>query len=278
MAGKYRGRKPVSRKPKGKYVKKKKVKMVPRKPIAYSAEVFQLRLGEINQSLAVLSGSSSNGPKNSVILLPAGIHHGTTCTTSEGITHNLHSNWLKPVYQFSSKCRLDFSGLADHADTYKGLKFRVMYGVMKIAPDKYNATVSSLSGFEAAVLAELKKELYESEISSDYLEYTRKNRNIRIDGKFDVKPNLMASPSLNHVGVTATTPTYAPVRCFTIRHPVPKMKCRVSTLTHGVSPQITQPLLNHLWTPWVLIMGDQLTANTGHVNVSHTSRMYFTDV
>ena len=251
MAGKYRGRKPVSRRPKGKkVVRKKKVKMVPRKPIAYSAEVFQLRLGEVNQSLAVLSGSSSNGPKNSIILLPAGVHHGTTCTTSEGITHNIHSNWLKPVYGWSSKVRLDFSGLAEHVDTFKGMKFRVIYGMCLIAPDKYNATTSSLSGFEAAVLSELKKELYESEISSDYLEYTRKNRNIRIDGKFDVKPNLNSAPARRFDDPAAhTTQSYAPPRCFTIRHPVPKMKCRVSTLTHGVSPQITQPILNHLWTP-----------------------------
>lgn len=277
MAGKYRGRKPVSRRPKGKKVVRKKVKMVPRKPIAYSAEVFQLRLGQVDQQLSVMAGSATNGPKNSVILIGAGIHHTTTCCTSEGATHNVLSNWIKPVYGWSSKCRLDFSGLAEHADTYKGMKFRVMYGICKITPDKYNASTSSLSAFEASVLAELKKELYESEISSDYLEYTRKNRNIRIDGKFDVKPNLNSAPSEPHL-TSMHNVIYAPPKCFTIRHPIPKMKCRVKTISHGTSPVITQPVLDHVWTPWVLVMSDQLTANTGHVNVSHTSRMYFTDV
>ena len=281
MAGKYRGRKPVGRRPPAKKRKfiKKKPRFVPRKPIAMGVETYQFRLGSQSATLTSNSSSADNGPKNSLICLPAGFNSATTCVDSNGESYTVQGNFIKPVYAYTMKCKVDFSGIVHHADNVSGLNLRCHHGLVKVTANSETvAGWSNQSSFQAAILALIKEHLYESSISSDYLEYTKKNRHIKVNGSFDVVPDrrrMIRMDMLETAGTgklnSVNTP---PPKCFTINLPTPKMKTRVAKT--GDSAKF--PILENLWLPWVLFTCDQLTSNSGHFNVHYSSRMYFTDV
>lgn len=283
MAGKYRGRKPVGRRPpakRRKFVKKKKPRFVPKKPIAMGVECYQFRLSTQSTTLSANTGSVVNGPANSEICLPAGFSANTVCTDSNGTLYNISGSWLKPVYNYTTKVKVDFSGIVKHADNVSGLNLRCHHGLIKMTAVKAieGSGWGSQANFQTEVLKLIKENLYESNISADYLDYSQKNRNVKVIKSFDVVPDRrrmirmdMLEDSSTGSLTSVNTP---PPKCFTIHHPCPRMKTRVAK----TSDSAAFPVLENLWIPWVMLTCSQLTTNSGHFNVDYSSRMYFTDV
>lgn len=245
--------------------------------VPYSTEKYQMRLGSQSVAVAHQAGSATNGPANSMILLPVGFNEHTTFTDSDGHNYSVNGSWLKPLF-WSTKVRISFDHIIPtHAESNKGFIVRMYHGLLKNTCDKMGGTHTTQANLSASVLTELKKELYESDISADFLDYSKKNRNLQILGKWVVKPNRN-----QQIRMIATAPTpgasavsqYSapPPVCYTIKHKVPPLKQRVTTdTTHDY------PAMIHTWVPWILVCCDQLNTHTGTITAEHSGRMYFTD-
>jgi hypothetical protein len=237
-------------------------------------EVFQLWVEGVNRNLIANAGSLTAGPKNSQLILPAGFDQHTVCIDGNGNTKADIAAFIKPVYGWTTKLRISFNHISKHLTT--GCICRVHHGVMKIAPDKFNASTATYADFEAAVLVQLKKELFSSEIAADYLTYAQKNRNIRVNGSFVVRPSRDHMIRDDHSLATANeqlSMSFPPPRCYTINHPVPKMKTRIT----GPALNMAPPLLTNLWVPWTMVSCERLESDSGYFLIENSSKMYFTD-
>lgn len=256
---------------------------VPKKPISHGTECYQLRLAKQSLTLTANTGSTLNGPKNSVILPCSAFSQHTTCVDSNGTAYTVLGNYIKFVYDWSTKIRCSFQNITNHADNKMGLLLRCHHGVVKIPVSKRVAGTGFASQlkFEEEVLKILKEQLFESNVTSDFLEYTVKNRNIIVNSSFDVRPyrnNMIRVDSLVHTNTvpsttdTISSATFPPPRCYKVKHPTPKQKTRL-----GFSSDHSFPLPENLWIPWVMFTSDQLTSNSGYFDIDYSSRAYFTD-
>ena len=280
MAGKYR-RKPVGRKPpakKRKFVRKKKPMYKPKKPISLGTEVYQMRLATQTDTISAHSGSESLGPKNSLIVLPSWFNSASTCVDSEGATYTVQGNWVKPCYSFTSKLRISFANIANHADNKAGLNLRCYHGVLNLTENKLtdNSAPLSQAAFQTTCLLACKEELFNSNLTADPLDYEKRNRNVRVLGSFDVVPDrrrmIRMDVKEDSTSGELESINVPPPKTYTIRHMCPKMKTRVEK-----AQDHSFPCPSNLWIPWVMIASPQLTTNSGHFDLEYSSRMYFTD-
>lgn len=257
-------------------------RVVPRKPISAGTECYQMRLAKQTSTLTNNAASQAGGPKNSLLLQPAGFHGSTTITDGDGNPYSILGNFIKPVYGWITKVRVSFQNIASHADNKMGLVLRLHHGVVKVAMNKTAFSFSGHSAFASAASGEVLRQLYDSNITSDFLDYTKKNRDVKINGSFIVKPNRSNMIRTDYLAVTNTVPSTTdtiksynapPPKEYVIHHPVPKMKTRIQK--DGTAPHFPMPL--HLWMPFTILTCDQLTGNSGHFDVEHSSRLYFTD-
>lgn len=262
----------------------RKTRKVNRRPISYGTEIYQFRLATQSTTLSQNAGSGILGPKNSVILLPAFFSQHTTSCDSNGTAYLPSGSWLKPVYSFTTKVRVSFENITNHADNKAGLNLRCIHGMIKVPISKAAAGSGwgSQALFEAQVLTVIKENLYESNVVSDPLEYSQKNRNVHIAGRFDVKPNrnnMIRVDSLVHTNAvpsttdTISSATYPPPKVYTIKHVTPPNKTRLAFTADSAK----FPVPEQLWLPFTMFACPQLTSNSGHFNIDHSSRMYYTD-
>lgn len=264
----------------------RKKRFVPKKPISVGTEIFQFRLATQSSTVAYQAASESDGPKNSKILMPAGFSQHTTCVDSDNANYTLHGHFLKPVYDYVTKLRVSFKNIAHHSDNQAGLNLRVYHGYIKMSENKITSgsVPSSQAAFESTCLSAIKQELFKSNVTSDPLEFERKNRNVVVLGSFDVRPDRRRMIRMDGItSVTTVTPpgtetgsfksyNVPPPKVYTIKHMTPKMKTRIEKAADH-----SFPCLTNLWIPWVMLASPQLTSNSGHFDVEHSSRMYFTD-
>lgn len=260
----------------------RKKRFVPKNPISAGTEVYQCRLAKQTSALSASAGSQASGPKNSLLLQPAMFHSASTIVDSNGHQFSILGTFIKPVYGWTTKVRISFSNIANHADNKAGLLLRLHHGVVKVAMNKTAFAFSNHAAFASAAVGEANRQLFDSNVTSDFLEYVKQNRDVQVNGSWIVKPNrnnMIRVDSLVHTNtVPSTTDTISsyntpPPKTYTINHPVPKMKTRIQK--DGTSPHFPMP--TYLWQPFVLLTCDQLTANSGHFDVEHSSRLYFTD-
>lgn len=261
----------------------RKKRYVARKPISVGTEVYQIRLASQSANLVAVSGSTTNGPANSLIMLPAFFSQHSTCVDSNGTAYTPTGNWIKPVYSHTTKLRVSFDQITNHDDNKGGLNLRIIHGFVKIPTSKAvsGAGWASQAAFETEVLKIIKENLFESNVVSDFLEYSQKNRNVHIAGRFDVKPNrtnMIRVDSLVHTNAvpsttdTISSATYPPPKCYTIKHVLPPNKTRLAFASDH-----SFPLPENMYLPFVMASCAQLTGNSGSFKCEHSSRMYFTD-
>lgn len=230
-----------------------------RAALQYNVEMHQWSLEGYQTSMSHNGASAVLGPKNTKIFLPAGFHEDTLNQAANGV-------WMCPKF-LKSKLTVSFDNLAVHADTH-GLTARLYHGRVKITLAKVGAgaTMNNQAAFAAECLTIIKRELFDSEYSSDFLDFKQKNRNIKIDGKWNIVPN---QNQIAH----ASGSWVAPMKHYNVQHVVPKIKTRVElgTLDH-------KPLLMNLWIPFIAVSCDTLTANTGTLDIGHSSKLYYTDM
>lgn len=283
------GKRTYYKKKKGKWVaqkkRRKKPLYKPKKPLSRGTEVIKLTVPpQAAVSLSNNTASAVNGPKNSQIFLSSLWSQHTTFKDSNDADYTPKGAWVKMVYGSKSKFRITFNTLAHHTDNHGGLNLMCHHGICKVPMEKSNSghSYATAAEFETAVLVLLKKELYNSGITSDFLNYEKQNRNIQIKNSFRIRPSrndmLMQDGIMTTATVPSTTDTFKsaafpPPRLITINHSVPKAKTKLAR--HQGQNYATLPV--NLWIPFTLFTCEQLTANSGHYSIEYSSRSYFTD-
>jgi hypothetical protein len=195
----------------------------------------------------------------------------------ENLAVPFNGNWLCPKW-LTSKFRLSFDRIIpDHADSAKGFNLWMYTGVIKTTGEKSGADVSSYANWTADILTTVGSQLVDSDFDSDYLEFTKKNRNVRIIKKELIRPKR--NQSIRKAIIASTdgeSYTAPPPMCMSVSHNIPLFKQRVVD-ANPVSAQI-QPQLNNCYIPFVAFMCDELTRDTGTITIEQSSRFYFTDM
>ncbi len=274
-------RKPRRNKPKRKTTYRKKTnapRRMPYKssrgkvvPYAYNVEVLQRNLAP---------QSTDFGQNDATASIPANFQLHMPCmfnAADSNLTHGLQGQWLTPKW-LKSKFRISFDNISpDHVDSRKGFNLWMIQGVIKSTGEKSGADTTSYTNWCADILTTVGKQCLDSDLSANYLEFTKKNRNIRIIQKKLIKPNRNQSV---RQAILATTDgesyTAPPPMCLSINHALPNFKQRVVD-ANPVSAQI-QPQLNQSYIPFVAFYCNELTRDTGTFTIEQSSRFYYTDM
>jgi hypothetical protein len=183
---------------------------------------------------------------------------------------------MTPCY-INQKFRISFDKIVpDHADSEKGFNLRMHVVRLKVTPSKFGARVDSLANFSADVEANILLQLRNSNMTADFLEYSRKNRDIQILSTEHIKPNR--NSAIRKVITTGTTDeifSCPPPICKTVNHSIAKLKTRVMPDAF-ISPSADQFPAN-LWVPLVAFTCEELSLQTGTITIEHASRTYYQD-
>lgn len=156
--------------------KKKGRKPAYKRPNAYKnrqlREVKSIESAVATSLLVSNTGSQVNGPSNSLIMLP--VHMISQIAAGVG-NNEVIGQWLVPRY-----CQLKYTIVADAVNPIN-VPFTNVFetiGYLKMSPEKFNADRTSITTWSNAVIAEVKKELYDNGFDSDYCSWVQANRNV----------------------------------------------------------------------------------------------------
>ncbi len=242
-------------------------------PYAYNVEMLSIVLPNQLTNMAANSATTAI-PKNTTLFMPAMFNSATETPT----VNQPNGQWLTPKY-LTSKFRISFDKIvADHADSRKGFNIWLYHGVIKNTGSKNGARVDSQANWTTDIETLVGQELVNSDFSSDYLDFTQKNRNVQIIKKQMLKPSRDNTIRKAIIAGTSEEVYTAPSPiCMTIKHQVPNFKQRYARPNIGTSALI-DPLLNNMYIPFVAVCCDELTRNTGTITVEQSSKFYFTDM
>lgn len=241
-------------------------------PAAYNVEVKHWELANYSTDFRDNAATTSK-PKNTLVLVP--------CISKTGPVSSVDGNWCTPKF-LTSKLRISFNDIVpDHADSAQGFKLRVHVGQLRMSAFKAQIGAQSFATTDLwldAVSDLIKQNLVDSNLTSDFMEYAQRNRNIQILSSWLVKPNRNAS--IRKAVMPATTGenyTAPPPVCYNIKHRIPLFKTRINK-PFNITLQPDAQCLDNIFIPFITLTCDQLTANTGTFKVEHSSRFYFTDM
>lgn len=234
---------------------------------AYNSENFQYSLPPQTANFGVVAASTVQS-KNTKVFLGALYNRNTTA-----LEQNIMGQYLCPKF-YTDKYRISFDDIvADHADSAQGFKLRMHVIQIKIAPHKDpTVTTDSLANWSTTIEAMVNREVADSNLNSDYLDFSQRSRNMRIISTKDITPNRngmirkVISPSGSNEVYSAPPPV-----CLTVRHQIPQFKQKLSD-----NGQVN-PMCEQMYVNCVLFTCDQLTSNTGTFKIEHSSKFYFTD-
>lgn len=271
-----RGRKPQKNPKNVKFVDRQ---LVPYKssrglavPYAYNVEVHQRDL--LPQSTDFGSNdATATLPKNTSIHMPCMFN-----AADEDSSPAVDGRWLTPKW-LTSKFRVSFDKIVpDHADSAKGFNLWMYTGVIKTTGDKSGASLPNYADWTADILSVVGSELVDSDFDSDYLEFTKKNRNVKILKKELIRPKRNQSIRQAIIATSdGESYTAPPPMCMSVSHNIPLFKQRLSSGSSDL-PTTTQPIMNNCYIPFVAFMCNELTRNTGTITIEQSSRFYYTDM
>lgn len=254
-------RKQRPRKSRGTIYKSSKGLSVPR---AYNVEVRQANLDSGVETINMRdNAASATIPKNTTLVMPAGFNSDTGTIQYDG-------SWITPKW-LTSKFRVSFDNIdPEHADSVKGFNLYMIQGVIKNTGAKAGVATDTFTNWCSDIKDEVGRQLVNSDFSSDYLDFTRANRNVKIVKKTLLKPQRNSSIR-KYLDVSNGGYSAPPPMEFSVSHSIPNFKQRMTAVT-GTDA------LNEMYIPFVAFMCDELTANTGTFRIEHNSRFYYTDM
>jgi len=235
-------------------------------PRAYNVEVLQRNLEPQSTDFGD-NAATATLPKNTSIHMPCMFNAADTACPVD-----VKGNWLTPKW-LKSKFRISFDNIvADHADSRKGFNLWMVQGVVKTTGEKSGANTANYTVWTGDILDVVGQNLVDSDFDSDYLEFTRANRNIKIIKKQLIRPKRNQSVRKAIIASTdGENFTAPPPVCLSVNHELPNFKQRNSG-THN------EPKMNNSYIPFVAFMCDELTRDTGTFTIEQSSRFYFTDL
>jgi hypothetical protein len=217
---------------------------------------------------------------NGAILYPVGFN-STNHHVVQGVgVSNVIGAFLRPLY-LSQKFKISFAGLdLDKAVVNSGLKLRCRSGWVRNTGAKCGASLATDSAaWQQLINVMVHKELQAADMDADYLQYTRKSRNIMIVKDTFLKPRLNQRMGTDDAGANVHAQnSYAPEICFTINWDKTKGFLRNKTRLEPTGSHATQLVLHNQFIPFVYFSCEQFTnTDEGHIEVKSSSRYYFTD-
>lgn len=280
MPRKFQKRRP-QRRPRRKFKKKPAYKHGKKTaPKLYSTREVKHIETEADSKNVQFTASGSTQMPNGQVFYPCGFNHltshisqGTGCTALIGC-------FIRPLY-CTQKFKISFKGLdLDKTVANSGLKLRCRSGWIRNTGAKAGASVSTdSSAWQNLINVMVHKELQDADYDADYLQFTRKNRNIMIVKDSFLKPRLNQRMGTDDAGAGGVAvDSFAPEICFTINWDKTKGWLRNKTRLEPTGSHPTQLVLHNQFVPFVYFSCEQLTnTNQGYIEVKSSSRYYFTD-
>lgn len=256
-----------------------------------NVEVKSLQHTAFEANLSFFAGSDTLGPANSQVNLIGMFGRGQSGTPHAGMQRGtgcdqLIGCWIKEAYPASVKWVAEYDRLTPlPTGVFPSTNFEVVYGIVKNTPEKMgiahgNATTEA--AWHAAVLLNVKKELYESGYDADHLAYTQKNRRVKILKRHKIRPQK----SQAFVHTTFTGDDRDPIRIFapksegSFKFPISGMKTRlVNTGDPDATPSTEYWQAGSMWIPFVMFLAPGLSsADAGSIRITYVSKAYVTDV
>lgn len=237
----------------------------------YNREIKSIESSIVNNLLVANAGSQVNGPSNSLVILP--VHMLSAIGSGTG-NNEVVGSWLVPRF-----CQIKYTVVADGVNPINVPFVNVFetYGYMKITPEKFNADRSSAANWTAAVLAEVKKELYDNGFDSDYCTWQQKSRDLVL---WQNKAKLHFSQASKAVSANSLTGSgtgvsdIAPPICRTIDfEKIMGHKTKLEIIGSGARPD---QVCGNMWVPFVMLTCSQLISGE-HMTVKNASKFYFSD-
>lgn len=268
--------------------------------LAYNTEIKSQTFPKCagpNVKIAESAGSVLTGPKNSYLVLggmhahspdgqiggidylsKTGFQRGTGCDQIIGC-------WVTEAYNSVFKYRLKFDALvpsqtATNPPVYQwpSIHVRILHGVYMNTGSKMDASLNDVSTFYGDIRRDLKKELYESTVSSDHLEFRERNRRIKILKDFKIKPDMSQLGNFQSADADGNlVPWQSPCPPYEGRFSFPKapLKQKLEDVaTPGDANRTSVPA--HSWVPFTLFMCEELQG-TSVIPVEWSSKFYIKD-
>jgi hypothetical protein len=234
---------------------------------AYNTEIFQYTLAPQTANFATVAAVAGTQSANTKVFLGALYNRNTT-----PLDQAIRGVDVCPKF-YTDKYRISFEGIVpDVADSNQGFLLRMHVVQVKIAPNKVPVANDTQANWATGIEALVNREVALSNITADYLEFAKQNRNIRVISTEVIKPNRSQMIRKNiSAGTAGENYSCPPPVCRTIKHQIPQFK---QTLAARGS---TAPKCEQMYVNAVIFTCHQLTANTGHFVIDHSSKFYFTD-
>jgi hypothetical protein len=250
----------------------------------YNSEIkFKEVLTHLPSDLSHHEGSELLGPANSLILLNGLFGGNPTAVSGDavpGLTQGVGNtavvgNWITPAYADSMKCTLDYSTLAE---TDSAMNVRQVTGFIKNTGNKVNATLTNPGDWLIDIYKMVKKELFESEFSADFLSFSQKSRMIEITSSKMIIPKkaqLVASGTSAHVHWCPPSQVYT-------KHQNKAFKQRLTNCTDEASVTAKSVVPHDSWIPFTMFLAPELSAASsggvvGKITVKSVTKAWFRD-
>ncbi len=233
---------------------------------AYNTEIFQYTLAPQSANFAAVAASAIQSANTKVFL--GALYNRNTTQLEQAV----RGDWICPKF-YTDKYRINFDGIVqDHADSAAGFLLRMHVVQVKIAPNKVPVATDTQANWATEIEALVNREVASSNITADFLEFAKANRNIRVISTETIRPNRNQMIRKNlQVGTVGENYSCPPPVCKTVRHQIPQFKQKLNA-NGSVSPKLEQSYVNA-----VVFTCSQLSTNTGHFQIEHSSKFYFTD-
>jgi len=229
-------------------------------------DIKQVDLAVVTHSLSHNTGSEANGIKNSTYTYPA-MFSGATPNWASGTRANeFIGSWVNSEY-LKQKWRVEFPGIvASHVDSLAGFQVRCTLVAIRVPGSKADADLTNFTLWASDIDRIAKRETFNSDLDSDYLEFATRNRNVKVISQRTLKPSQDSKLKINYASDAVAPPIE-----FSHNWYCPNFKQRVTKLGDGYG------CLNDNYIYCAIFTCNELTANTGNIGVQTSSRFYYTD-
>lgn len=233
---------------------------------AYNTEIFQYALAPQTANFAAVAATATQS-KNTKVFLGALYNRNSTA-----LEQAVRGDWICPKF-YTDKYRISFEGIVpDVADSNQGFLLRMHVVQVKIAPNKVPVATDTQANWATGIEDLVNREVAQSNITADFLEFAKANRNIRVISTETIRPNRNQMIRKNiSTGTSGENYSCPPPVCRTVKHRIPQFKQKLNA-NGSVNPKLEQSYVNA-----VVFTCHQLTTNTGHFVIEHSSKFYFTD-
>lgn len=252
--------------------KKKMFKAKGRRKVTAPAKKYNLEIKHITSSKTLgnfaANSESATNVKNSHLMVPVQCMSKIEQGLGQG---KLIGEWICPKY-----CTLKYEIVASHIDpTY--MPYMAVWetiGWLKSTGSKANIALTNEATWASALKVEVMRELRDSEVTSDFLNFDQKNRNLHIVSHRRLKFNMDGKAAADYSALSNLPDTVAPPiqRRINFNRALPNNKTRLEVLADS-----SGYVANDSFVPFILLTCNELDAHGSYFTVNHMSRFYYTD-